>query len=108
MRIIKLLFLLLFTALLLCSCAGQDPLSIEGKINDVEALDGSTYRITIDGRAFLYTKDTYYVDSWRLFSGKTNVKIDESIIGKHCLAGWGKDGEMLKLLDVSGWQQPVF
>ena len=108
MRIIKLLFSVIFIALLLSSCAWQDPLYLEGRITEVELLEGSDFRINIEGRDFLFTKDTYFVDSWRFLSGKTNAKIDDRIVGRYCLAGWGQDGETLKLLDISGWQQPVF
>ena len=101
---------LLLAAFFLISCSDTDPYSVEGRIDAVEpAEDGMTARITISGRTFLFTPDTLYVDSWGgYFSGRTNERIDAEITGRYCLAGWGKDGETLLVLDVSGWQQPVF
>lgn len=102
--------IMLFLLCLLCSCGNPETLSVEDRINAVvPSEDGRTARITIGDRTFLFTEKTTYVDSWGgYFSGKQNVEIDESIVGRYCLAGWGKDGETLRLLDVSGWQQPVF
>jgi hypothetical protein len=104
------LFIMLFLLSVLCSCGNTETLSIEDRINAVvPSEDGRTARITIGDRTFLFTEKTMYVDSWGgYFSGRQNVQIDESITGRYCLAGWGKDGETLLLLDVSGWQQPVF
>ena len=105
------LLAVLFTSVVLCSCANQEPVSIEGKINAVELSDdGRSARITIDGRTFLFTGKTFYIDSWGgLFSGRQNARISDGIVGRYCFAGWGKtDGETLLMLDTSGWQQPVF
>lgn len=108
------LFTVLLAVLLLlsvlCSCEKSESLSIEGKINKIEpAEDGVSSWITIEDRKFLFTRKTYYVDSWKGYlSGRENAVIDKNLVGRYCLAGWGKDGENLLLLDVSGWQQPVF
>ena len=108
--IFSLLLLALFLLPILCSCGHTETLSIEDRINAVvPSEDGRSARITIGDLTFLFTEKTLYVDSWGgYFSGRENVRIDESIVGRYCLAGWGKDGETLLLLDVSGWQQPLF
>ncbi len=108
--IFSVLFFSLFLLSVLCSCGHTETLSIEDRINAVvPSEDGRSARITIGEGTFLFTEKTLYVDSWGgYFSGRENVRIDESIIGRYCLAGWGKDGETLLLLDVSGWQQPLF
>ncbi|MBR6089614.1 MAG: hypothetical protein IKP86_06750, partial [Anaerolineaceae bacterium] len=94
-----------------CSCEKSEPLSIEDRINAVEPAEakGSAW-ITIGDKTFLFTQETLFVDSWGgFFSGKQNVEIDGTIVGKYCLAGWEKnDVSRLLLLDVSGWQQPIF
>ena len=102
--------ILLLAAILLISCSDADPYSIEGRIDAVvPSEDGLTAQVTIEGRTFLFTPDTLYVDSWGgYFSGRTNERIDAGLTGRYCLAGWGKDDETLLLLDVSGWQQPLF
>ena len=95
----------------LCSCKREEPLSLEARINVVEpAEDSGTYQVTIGDRTFLFTPETYYVESGiGLYSGRQNAEIDSGIVGKYCLAGWSKnDKTRLLLLDVSWWQQPVF
>ncbi len=108
--IFSILLFALFLITILCSCGHNETLSIEDRINAVvRSEDGRSARITIGDRTFLFTENTMYVDSWGgFFSGRENVRIDEGIVGRYCLAGWGKDGETLLLLDVSGWQQPLF
>ncbi len=105
------LFIILLCLSIFCSCEKSEPLSIEDRINAVEPAEekGSAW-ITIGDKTFLFTKETLFVDSWGgFFSGKQNVEIDGTIVGKYCLAGWGKnDVSRLLLLDVSGWQQPLF
>lgn len=104
------LFIILICLPIFCSCGNSEPLSIEDRINAVEsAEDKVSAWITIGNRTFLFTKETLYVDSWGgYFSGKQNVEIDDSLVGRYCLAGWGKnDKSRLLLLDVSGWQQPL-
>ena len=105
------LFIILLCLSIFCSCGNSEELSIEDRINAVEPAEekGSAW-ITIGERTFLFTKETLYVDSWGgFFSGKQNIEIDDSLVGKYCLAGWGKkDASRLLLLDVSGWQQPIF
>ena len=105
------LFLILLFLSILCSCGKSESLSIEDRINAVEQAEekGSAW-ITIGDKTFLFTKETLFVDSWGgFFSGKHNVEIDDTIVGRYCLAGWGKDdASRLLLLDVSGWQQPIF
>ena len=101
--------LLLFS--ILCSCEREEPLSVEDRINAVEpAEESGTYHVTIGDRSFLFTPETYFVESGiGLFSGIKNAEIDSSIVGKYCLAGWSKsDRSRLLLLDVSWWQQPLF
>ncbi len=108
-------FTLIFTVLLLlsilCSCEREEPLSVEARINAVEpAEDAGTYLVTIGDKTYLFTPETLYVDSpGGFFSGKQNAEIGQSLVGRYCLAGWGKnDKTHLLLLDVSWWQQPVF
>ena len=105
------LFLFLLCLSIFCSCGRTEQLSIEDIINVVEPAEekGSAW-ITIGDKTFLFTKETLFVDSWGgFFSGKQNVEIDDTIVGRYCLAGWGKDdASRLLLLDVSGWQQPIF
>lgn len=106
-----LLLAVLLLLSILCCCEREEPLSVEDKINAVEpAEEAGTYLITIGERTFLFTPETYFVESGvGLFSGKQNAEIDGSIVGKYCLAGWSKqDKTGLLLLDVSWWQQPVF
>ena len=99
------LFIILLCLSIFCSCEKSEPLSIEDRINAVEPAEekGSAW-ITIGDKTFLFTKETLFVDSWGgFFSGKQNVEIDDTIVGKYCLAGWGKN-------DVSGfccWMYPV-
>lgn len=102
--------ILILAAILLISCSDTDPYSVEGRIDAViPSEDGLTALVTIEGRTFLFTPDTLYVDSWGgYFSGRTNERIYAGLAGRYCLAGWGKDDETLLLLDVSGWQQPLF
>ena len=104
------LLFMLFLLAILCSCGNRDSLSIEDRINAVvPSEDGRSAWVTIGDRTFLFTEKTLYVDSWGgYFSGRQNAEIDQSLTGRYCLAGWGKDGETLLLLDVSGWQQPLF
>ena len=104
------LLISLFLLSVLCSCGKTESLSVEDRINAVvPSEDGRSARITIGERTFLFTEKTLYIDSWGgYFSGRENVRIDERIAGRYCLAGWGKDGETLLVLDVSGWQQPLF
>ena len=105
------LFIILLCLSIFCSSEKSEPLSIEDRINAVEPAEakGSAW-ITIGDKTFLFTKETLFVDSWGgFFSGKQNVEIDDTIVGKYCLAGWGKnDVARLLVLDVSGWQQPLF
>ena len=105
------LFIILLCLSIFCSSEKSEPLSIEDRINAVEPAEekGSAW-ITIGDKTFLFTKETLFVDSWGgFFSGKQNVEIYDTIVGKYCLAGWGKnDVSRLLLLDVSGWQQPLF
>ena len=105
------LFIILLCLSIFCSSEKSEPLSIEDRINAVEPAEekGSAW-ITIGDKTFLFTKETLFVDSWGgFFSGIQNVEIDDKIVGKYCLAGWGKnDVSRLLLLDVSGWQQPLF
>ena len=106
-----LLFVILLLLSVLCSCMKEEPLSVEARITAVEpAGDPGTYLITIGDKVYLFTPETLYVDSLGgFFSGKKNAEIDQSLAGKYCLAGWGKnDRTRLLLLDVSWWQQPVF
>ena len=105
------LILILLFLFLVCSCEKSDPLFIEDKITAVEpADDGRSSLITVGERTFLFTDQTFYIDSWGGYlAGRENVSIDESIVGRYCLAGWGiNDDSRLLLLDVSGWQQPLF
>lgn len=105
------LLLILLCLSIFCSCGNSEQLSIEDRINAVEpGEDKGSAWITIGERTFLFTRKTLYVDSWGgFFSGKQNIEIDDSLVGKYCLAGWGKkDASRLLLLDVSGWQQPLF
>ena len=105
------LFIILLCLSIFCSCGNSEELSIEDRINAVEpAEEKGSAGITIGERTFLFTKETLYVDSWGgFFSGKQNIEIDDSLVGIYCLAGWGKkDASRLLLLDVSGWQQPLF
>ena len=105
------LFIILLCLSIFCSCEKSEELSIEDRINAFEpAEDKGSAWITIGEKTFLFTKETLYVDSWGgFFSGKQNIEIDDSLVGKYCLAGWGKkDASRLLLLDVSGWQQPLF
>ena len=101
---------LLSPILIFATCSRPDPLSIEGRIDSVEpAEDGRSARISIEGRSFIFTPNTLFVDpKGNCFSGRKNVMIDESIAGRYCLAGWRKDEEELMLLDISFWQQPLF
>ena len=106
-----LLLAVLLLMSILCSCERKEPLSVEDRINAVEpAEDSGTYRVTIGDRNFLFTPETYFVESGiGLFSGRQNAEIDRGIVGKYCLAGWSRyDSTRLLLLDVSWWQQPVF
>ena len=106
-----LLLAILLLLSILCSCEREEPLSVEDRINAVEpADDDGTYLVTIGDKTFLFTPETLFVDSgWGFFSGTQNAEIDESLVGKYCLAGWGRnDRTRLLLLDVSWWQQPVF
>ena len=109
----RFLLLLAFLLLLpiLSSCKREEPLSVEARINAVEpAEDSGTYQVTIGDRTFLFTPETYYVESGiGLYSGRQNAEIDSGIVGQYCLAGWSKyDRTRLMLLDVSWWHQPVF
>ena len=96
---------------ILCSCERKEPLSVEARINAVEpAEDAGSYLVTIGDKIYLFNSETLYVDSaGGYFSGKKNAEIDQSLVGKYCLAGWSRnDKTRLLLLDVSWWQQPVF
>ena len=105
------LFIILLCLSIFCSCEKSEPLSIEDRINAVEPAEekGSAW-ITIGDKTFLFTKETLFVDSWGgFFSGKQNVEIDDTIVGKYFLAGLGNnDVSRLLLLDVSGWQHLLF
>ena len=106
-----LLIAVLLLLSILCSCEREEPLSVEDRINAVEpAEDRGTYHVTIGDRTFLFTPESYFVESGvGLFSGRQNAEIDSGTVGKYCLAGWGRyDRTRLLLLDVSWWQQPVF
>ena len=106
-----LILVILLILSVLCSCERNEPLSIEDRINGIEqGEEMGTYLVTIGDKTFLFTSETYFVDSgWGFLSGEKNAEIDESLIGKYCLAGWGKnDKTRLVLLDVSWWQQPLF
>ena len=99
-----LLLAVLLVLSVLSSCKREEPLSIEDRINAVEpAEESGTYSITIGSKSFLFTPEIYFIDSGGgFFSGKQNAKIDESIVGRYCLAGWGRDDKTrLLLLDVS-------
>ena len=106
-----LILVILLILSVLCSCERNEPLSIEDRINGIEqGEEMGTYLVTIGDKTLLFTSETYFVDSgWGFLSGRKNVEIDESLIGKYCLAGWKKnDTTRLVLLDVSWWQQPLF
>ena len=105
------MLIFLFCLSVFCSCEKSEPFSVEDRINAVEpAKEKGSAWITIGDRTFLFTEETLFVDSWGgYFSGKQNAEIDDALVGKYCLAGWGKnDVFRLLLLDVSGWQQPLF
>ena len=83
------LFLILLCLSIFCSCGKSEQLSIEDRINAVEPAEekGSAW-ITIGDKTFLFTKETLFVDSWGgYFSGKQNTEIDDTLVGKYCLAG---------------------
>lgn len=96
---------------ILCSCEREEPVSVEARINAVEPAEvAGTYLVVIGDKTYLFTPETLYLDSaGGFFSGRQNAEIDQRLVGKYCLAGWGKnDKTRLLLLDVSWWQQPVF
>ena len=95
------LLIILLCLSVFCSCGKSEPISVEDRINAVEPAEekGSAW-ITIGDRTFLFTKETLFVDSWGgYFSGKQNIEIDDTLVGKYCLAGWGKNVSQREL----GW-----
>ena len=83
------LILILLFLFLVCSCEKSDPLFTEDKITAVEpADDGRSSLITVGERTFLFTDQTFYIDSWGGYlAGRENVSIDESIVGRYCQIG---------------------